>query len=73
MALDIFHLSYKEPYADQTWEELVKKFPYARRVQGVKGIFEAHKRCAELAYTKSFYVVDADAKLESNFDFSMAV
>ena len=32
--------------------------------------FEAHKRCAELAYTKSFYVVDADAKLESNFDFS---
>ena len=39
------------------------------RVQGVKGIFEAHKRCAELAYTKSFYVVDADAKLESNFDF----
>ena len=70
MALDIFHLSYKEPYADQTWEKLISKFPYARRVQGVKGIFEAHKRCAELAYTKSFYVVDADADLEDSFDFS---
>ena len=33
-------------YADQTWKELIGKFPYARRVQGVKGIFEAHKRCA---------------------------
>ena len=70
MALDIFHLSYKEPYADKTWESLVSKFPYARRVQGVKGIFEAHKRCAELAYTKSFYVVDADADLEDDFNFS---
>ena len=55
MALDIFHLSYKEPYSDQTWERLSSKFPYARRVQGVKGIFEAHKRCAELAYTCLLY------------------
>ena len=72
MALDIFHLSYQEPYADKTWKSLVKKFPYARRVKGVKGIFNAHKRCAELAYTKSFYVVDADAILEPDFNFSLA-
>ena len=44
--------------------------PYARRVKGVQGIFNAHKRCAELAYTKSFYVVDADADLEDDFDFT---
>ena len=70
MALDIFHLSYQEPYADKTWKSLVERFPYARRVKGIKGIFNAHKRCAELAYTKSFYVVDADAILEPDFDFS---
>ena len=69
MALDIFHLSYKEQYAEQTWEKLVSKFPYAKRVKGIQGIFNAHKRCAELAYTKSFYVVDADADLEEDFDF----
>ena len=45
MALDIFHLSYKEPYADQTWKELIGKFPYARRVQGVKGIHEKFLCC----------------------------
>ena len=64
MALDI-SLSCKESYAEQTWEKLAK--PYAR-VKGVQGIFNAHKRCAELVYT-SFYVVDADADLEDDFDF----
>ena len=49
--------------------ETCQQVSYARRVKGVQGIFNAHKRCAELAYTKSFYVVDADADLEDDFDF----
>tara|TARA_Y100000593_G_C4237372_1_gene300314 strand:+ start:124 stop:729 length:606 start_codon:yes stop_codon:yes gene_type:complete len=39
-------------------------------VQGVKGIFNAHKKCAEQAYTEMFYVVDADADLDDNFDLT---
>lgn len=70
MSYDIFHLSYKESFADETFDILKKKFPWARRVKGVKGIFNGHKRCAEQAYTEMFYVVDADADLVENFDFS---
>ena len=70
MSYDIFHLSYKEQYADETFKNLKYKFPWARRVQGVKGIFNAHKKCAEQAYTQMFYVVDADADLDDNFDLT---
>ena len=70
MSYDIFHLSYKEHYADETFKNLKYKFPWARRVQGVKGIFNAHKKCAEQAYTQMFYVVDADADLDDNFDLA---
>lgn len=70
MSYDIFHLGYKEIYADNTYKNLKNKFPWARRVQGVKGIFNAHKKCAEQAYTEMFYVVDADADLDDNFDFT---
>ena len=70
MSYDIFHLSYKESFADETFDTLKKRFPWARRVQGVKGIFNGHKKCAEQAYTEMFFVVDADADLNENFDFS---
>lgn len=66
---DVIMLSYKEEFADQSYERLLEKCPHAKRVHGVKGIFEAHKAAAELAETPMFYVVDADAHLEDNFNF----
>ena len=69
MSYDIFHLSYKEAYAEETYQNLKKNFPWARRVKGVKGIFNAHQQCSQQAYTEMFYVVDADADLDSSFDF----
>ena len=45
MSYDIFHLSYKEKFANETFNTLKVKFPWARRVQGVKGIFNAHQQC----------------------------
>jgi len=68
--LEIFHLSYYEPFADETYQALCKKFPWAKRVSGVKGIFYGHKECARQSLTSMFYVVDADAILEEGFDFS---
>jgi hypothetical protein len=69
MSYDIFHLSYKEQFADETFATLKSRFPWAQRVSGIKGIFNAHKKCAEQAYTEMFYVVDADADLDPSFVF----
>ena len=68
--LDVFFLSYNEPYADENYQRLLKIAPLARRVNGVKGFYEAHRRCAELSMTYNFYVVDADAILAENFNFN---
>ena len=66
---DVVFLSYNEPFADKNYEKLLEKVPNARRVHGVKGIFNAHKQAAELADTRMFYVVDADAILLEDFEF----
>lgn len=66
---DVIFLSYNEPFADDNYEKLLTKVPHAKRVHGVKGIFNAHKQAAELADTRMFYVVDADAILLNEFDF----
>lgn len=68
--LDIFHLSYYEPFANETFKKLQERFPWAKRVQNIKGIFNGHKECARQALTTMFYVVDADAILKDDFDFS---
>lgn len=67
--LDVFFLSYNEPYADENFEKLLEKAPHARRVHGVKGFFQAHKQCAVESLTYNFYVVDADALIVDDFDF----
>ena len=67
---DVIMISFYEDFADESYRKLIKKAPHAKRVINVKGIFEAHKRAAEIATTPMFYVVDADAVLEENFNFS---
>ena len=66
---DVFFISYDEPIADKNYEKLLKKSPNAKRIQGVKGILEAHKQAAELATTDMFFVVDGDAEVVDEFDF----
>jgi len=67
---DIIFLSYDEEYADVNYRALKARFPGAKRVHGVKGIFEAHKAAAELVKSDMFYVVDADAEILTDFNFS---
>ena len=67
--LDVVQISYYEPYADDNFELLQLFAPHAKRVQGVKGIFNAHKAAAEIAETSHFYVIDADAVIEEEFSF----
>lgn len=66
---DIIYLSYDEEFADEHYQKLLERFPFAKRVHGVSGIFNAHKKAAFLAETDMFYVVDADAIITSDFNF----
>jgi hypothetical protein len=67
---DVVFISYNEPNAEANWYRVLEIFPDAKRVKNVKGIFEAHKRAAEIATTSMFYVVDGDAELVDNWKFN---
>jgi hypothetical protein len=67
---DIIYLSYHEPYADENFERLKQRFPQAQHVKNIKGIFNAHQMAAAIAESLMFYVVDADAIILDDFDFS---
>jgi hypothetical protein len=68
--LDVVFISYNEPNAEKNWPRVLEKAPWAKRVDGIRGIFQAHKAAAGLADTDMFYVVDGDAWLVDSFEFN---
>lgn len=66
---DIFFISYGEELAETHWDLLKKRFPYAKRIKNISGIYKAHAEAAKWAFTKFFYVVDADAEVLDTFMF----
>ena len=73
--LDVVFISYKESNAEENWQRVLEKAPWAQRVDGVEGIFNAHQAAAKLSTTDMFYVVDGDAWLldDFNFDFQPSI
>lgn len=67
---DIVFISYQEPSADANYAALKARFPIATRVHGVKGIHQAHIQAAKQAFTPMIWIVDADAHIVDDFDFS---
>jgi len=67
--LDVVFISYNEPNAEDNWQRVLRKAPYAKRVSGVKGIVAAHKQAASIVTTDMFYVVDGDAEIADYWDF----
>ena len=67
---DIVFISYNEPNAEENWNKLISRFPLTKRVHGVKGIHQAHIAAAKKCFTNMFWVVDGDAQVVDNFDFS---
>ena len=65
---DIVFISYNEPDADENYEKLLKRFPRAKRVHGVKGIHQAHIEAAKLCDTEMVWIVDGDAHILDDFD-----
>ena len=70
---DIVFISYDEVNADANFDILKAKYPTISRVHGVKGIHNAHIAASNLARTRMFWVVDADAIVLDTFDFSYLV
>jgi len=70
---DIVFISNNEPNADENWHILTKRFFTSKRVNGIKGIHEAHKRAAKMAFTKMFWAVDGDARILDTFNFNYEV
>jgi hypothetical protein len=64
---DIIFLSYDEPNAEKNYADLLSKFPWAKRVHGVKGSDAAHKACAAVSETEYFVTVDADNIVNPKF------
>jgi hypothetical protein len=67
--LDVFMLTFGEPDADANFETLQEVAPHAQRIDGIEGLLNAHKACAEASKTQYFYVCDADCVLQPNFTF----
>jgi hypothetical protein len=67
--LDVIFISYYELNAEDNWQRVLEKAPWAKRVDGVTGIFEAHKAAGKLAKSDMFYVVDGDAYLSDDWQF----
>ena len=68
---DIVFISYDECSAMDNYKLL--KHAYGKRVKhvaGIKGIGNAHRTAAEIATTPMVYIVDADALITDEFDFS---
>ena len=65
--LDVFYLSYDEPNKEEHWADIISKFPFAKRVDGVKGFDNAHKECARQSDTDRFITVDGDNIVEEPF------
>lgn len=70
---DIVFISYQEPNADINYQNLLNRFPTAKRVHGVTGIHQAHIEAAKISLTKMFWVVDGDAQVLDDFNFDYHV
>jgi hypothetical protein len=60
----------EEEGADENFARLQEFVPNAQRIDNVVGIYNVHRTCAERSKTANFWVVDADAWILDEFDFS---
>ena len=65
--LDCIYLSYDEPQKEKFWIEIKNMIPWAKRVDGVKGLDAAHKAAAAASETERFILIDGDNMPEDDF------
>ena len=68
---DIVFISYDEKDADLNYDLLLKRFPQAKRIHGVKGNVMAYKEAAKISDTPWYYAVFPKTKIDSEFNFDI--
>ena len=58
--LDVIFLTYDEPKKEEFWIKIQNMVPWAKRVDGIKGIDSAHKSAALASSTDRFILIDGD-------------
>ena len=69
--LDVIFLSNGEPHAEENFQQLLKVCPRAKQVKGIKGIYQAHREASQTSSTDFFFIVDADAWVVDDFEFTI--
>jgi len=71
---DVVFISYFEPQAEKNYINLTKKLgKSAKRVDGITGIHQAHIEAAKLSNTDMVWIVDADAEIVDDFNFTYQI
>jgi hypothetical protein len=70
---DVFFISFGERLAEQHWEIVRARSPYAKWIANVQGIRKAHYKAAQQSKTEYFWVVDADSELVDDFNFDLKI
>lgn len=70
---DVVFISYNELNADNNYKNLLKKAPYAKRVDGIKGIHQAHIEAAKKCNSDMLWIIDADAILMDDFNLDLYI
>jgi hypothetical protein len=70
---DVFFISFEERLAEQHWEIVRARSPYAKWIANVQGIRKAHYKAAQQSKTEYFWVVDADSELVDDFNFELKI
>lgn len=70
---DIVFISYDEANREKNYNKLLERFPRAKRIDGVQGIYKAHIEAAKLCTTDYFWVVDGDSEIVPEFNFDYIV
>ena len=71
--IDVFYLTYYGDYSQKNYDRikyLCDDSQSIYNVADIEGIYNAHKTCAEISATENFFVVDGDAWVLEDFDFS---
>jgi len=67
---DIFFISYRESNCDKNWLHLKNRWPGAKRIHDVAGIYSAYERAARASSTEFFFTIDGDNLVLDDFRFS---
>jgi hypothetical protein len=65
---DVIFISFEEPNADENFARVLSLAPHAKRLHGIKGVFNAWSAAAQLVTTPYFFLVEGDNWILDGFE-----